>query len=90
MSGAELARTLGVSQAYVWRRMSGDLPFSLDDVERIAAALGVEPVSLIPVGHAEAGPRGGAANPRYMRLLATTVPRGAHVTPSSDLLLTAA
>lgn len=50
VSGAELARKLGVSQAYVWRRMSGDLPFTLDDVERIAEALDMEPNDLIPGG----------------------------------------
>jgi transcriptional regulator with XRE-family HTH domain len=39
ISGAELARRMGVSQDYVWRRMSGRVEPSLSDLERMAAAL---------------------------------------------------
>lgn len=48
MSAAKLGRALGVSQTYVWRRLNGETAFDLDDLERIAAILGVEIGSLLP------------------------------------------
>lgn len=39
VSGSELARRLGVSQTYVWRRLAGEVSFSVADLERIADAL---------------------------------------------------
>src|SRR6266516_3383849 len=48
MSAAKLGRALGVSQTYVWRRLNGETAFDLDDLERIAAILGVEIASLLP------------------------------------------
>ena|SRR5881396_620829 len=44
----QLARKLGVSQAYVWRRLDGRTAFDLHDLERIAAALGVDVADLLP------------------------------------------
>lgn len=48
INGVELARRLGVSQAWVSRRLSAETPFDVDDLERIARALDVEPAALIP------------------------------------------
>lgn len=39
---SQLARELGVTQAYVNRRLLGQVPITVDDLERIAAVLGVE------------------------------------------------
>jgi transcriptional regulator with XRE-family HTH domain len=47
MSATELARQMGVSQAYIWRRLDGRTSFDLDDIEAIARILGVEPVELL-------------------------------------------
>lgn len=41
ISGAELARRMEVSQAYVWRRLNGETPFDVADLDRIAALIGV-------------------------------------------------
>jgi transcriptional regulator with XRE-family HTH domain len=41
---------MNVSQDYVSRRMSGKLPFDLDDIERVAAALGIEVSELLKTG----------------------------------------
>lgn len=40
-SANALAAELGVSDMYLSRRLSGQVPFDLTDVERIAEALGV-------------------------------------------------
>lgn len=47
MSAAALARQLGVSQTYVWRRLEGQTAFDLDDLEKIAAILEVPIVELL-------------------------------------------
>lgn len=49
MSGVQLAKHIGKSHTYVWRRLNGETAFDLDDLERIGEALGVEPVDLLPV-----------------------------------------
>ena len=48
MSAAGLARALGVSQTYVWRRLDGQTAFDLDDLEKISDILGVPIVQLLP------------------------------------------
>ena len=48
LSATQLAKRMGVSQAYMWRRLSGETAFDLDDLERIGALLGVEPAELLP------------------------------------------
>jgi transcriptional regulator with XRE-family HTH domain len=48
VSGSELARRLGVSQTYVWRRMTGEVSFSIDDLDRVAQALGISVEQLLP------------------------------------------
>lgn len=47
MSASGLARELKVSQTYVWRRLTGETAFDLDDIERIARVLNVEPSDLM-------------------------------------------
>jgi len=54
MSAAQLGRQMGVSQAYVWRRLSGETAFDLNDLEAIAEILGVAVVDLLP--HDARGP----------------------------------
>ena len=48
MSGVQLAEAIGRSQAYVSRRLNGATAFDVDDLERIAEALGVTVLDLIP------------------------------------------
>jgi len=40
ISQRELAERLSWTQTYLWRRLAGRTPISLDDIELIAAALG--------------------------------------------------
>jgi transcriptional regulator with XRE-family HTH domain len=54
MSATQLAKRMGVSQAYIWRRLSGETAFDVDDLERIGGVLDVEPVDLLPRGTATA------------------------------------
>ncbi len=53
ISGAGLARSLGVSQAWISYRLTGVQPIDLNDLERIARALQVEIVDLLPRAVAE-------------------------------------
>jgi transcriptional regulator with XRE-family HTH domain len=48
MSAAHLGRLMGVSQAYVWRRLTGETAFDLNDLEAIAEILEVAVVDLLP------------------------------------------
>lgn len=41
ISAVQLGRMIGRSQSYMSRRLVGDLPFDLDDLEAIAGALDV-------------------------------------------------
>ncbi len=41
ITGTQLAERLGRSQPYVSRRLVGEVPFDLGDLEAIAAELGV-------------------------------------------------
>ncbi len=47
ISGADLARRIGLTQPQVSRRLSGRLPFTSDDLNAIAAELGLTVVELI-------------------------------------------
>lgn len=48
ISGAALARALGVSPAWVSYRLTGTQPIDLNDLQRIAAVLSVEAADLLP------------------------------------------
>lgn len=50
-SGTRLALALGVTQASISRRLTGDVPFDVDDLVRISEALGVHPGTFFPGGH---------------------------------------
>lgn len=67
ISGRQLAQRLGVSQTWVSIRLTGTTPIDLNDLQRIADALGVKVVDLLP----DARPTGGwvtpAARPRGCR-----------------------
>lgn len=46
MTQQDLARAVGLSQASVSERLRGKTPFSTDDIERVADALGIHPAVL--------------------------------------------
>ncbi|ROO51037.1 helix-turn-helix protein [Micromonospora sp. Llam0] len=48
VSGRELARRLGETPSWVNYRLTGVTPINLNDLERIATALGVTVVDLLP------------------------------------------
>jgi transcriptional regulator with XRE-family HTH domain len=48
ISKIELARRIEKSHTYVWRRLSGETAFDLDDLQKIAAVLGVTAADLLP------------------------------------------
>lgn len=48
MSGAELARRTGITQSTMSRRMTGETPFDMDDLEAIAEVLQIDVTDLIP------------------------------------------
>lgn len=50
MSATQLAKRMRKSQAYIWRRLSGETAFDVDDLEAIGEILGMEPVDLLPMG----------------------------------------
>lgn len=50
ISGAQVARLLGVSQMWVSDRLRGATPINLNDLERIATALDVAVADLLPPG----------------------------------------
>lgn len=52
-SDAELARRAGLSPSGLSKRLSGDLRMTLVDVEKIAAALGMDPFALMELAQAE-------------------------------------
>lgn len=47
MSGVKLARACEFSQNYLSRRLRGDFPFTLNDMEVIAGALGLDYLELV-------------------------------------------
>lgn len=47
MSASELARRSGMTQPYISRRLTGEIAFDVDDLERIAFALEVAPADLL-------------------------------------------
>lgn len=48
VSGVELARRMQRSNSYVVRRLSGEVPFDMADLELVAGALGIPVTSLLP------------------------------------------
>lgn len=46
ISGVKLAKALGRSQPYVWRRLSGETAFDVDDLQALARILNVSVVDL--------------------------------------------
>lgn len=46
ISGVQLAKQIGRSQAYIWRRLSGETPFDVDDLQALAAVLDVSVTDL--------------------------------------------
>jgi transcriptional regulator with XRE-family HTH domain len=48
MSDIALARKIDRSHTYLYRRLSGETAFDVDDLDRIAEALGVNVVDLLP------------------------------------------
>jgi hypothetical protein len=48
LNKTEIARRLGVSDMWVGRRLRGDIPIGLDELQRIAAVLEADPMELLP------------------------------------------
>jgi len=48
MSRLQLAKRIDRSHTYMWRRLSGETAFDLDDLQKIAAVLGVSVSDLMP------------------------------------------
>lgn len=44
----ELAKPLGITPDQVYRKTSGQVPFSLEDLDIVASVLGVTPAEFIP------------------------------------------
>lgn len=61
MSAAELARQIGVAQSTFNRRMTGEVSFSAEEIAAIAAALGVDPATLLADAAPKAPATAGAA-----------------------------
>jgi transcriptional regulator with XRE-family HTH domain len=59
MSNAGLAKATSLSQNYLGKRLRDELPFTLNDIDRIAKALGVDPtiLALVPVHGKKVSPR---------------------------------
>lgn len=57
ISGRRLAAALGESQTWVSTRLNGITPIDVNDLERIAEALGTDPAELISAATAERRPR---------------------------------
>lgn len=47
LSQAEVATAMGRSQAYLSRRLSGETPFDVDDLDRLTEILGVPVTALL-------------------------------------------
>lgn len=47
MNATELARRIGKNQAWIQRRMAGDVAFDLEDLEKIAAVFEIGPLELL-------------------------------------------
>lgn len=50
MTQRGLADATGLSQSYIGRRMTGEMPFTTDDLDKIAGVLGMHVAALIPQG----------------------------------------
>jgi transcriptional regulator with XRE-family HTH domain len=48
MTQRKLADATGLSQSYIGRRMTGEMPFTTDDLHKIAGVLGMPVSALIP------------------------------------------
>lgn len=59
MKQAELATRMGVSEMWLSRRLRGAQPIDLNDLQRIADALSVEVVDLLPGPHSTVASREG-------------------------------
>lgn len=69
ISAVQLAKLMGVSQPYLSRRLNGAVAFDLDDIEKIAEVLGVDPLGLLPkgIGTGGNGPNDRSAPPTSRR-----------------------
>lgn len=50
MTQRKLADATGLSQSYIGRRMTGEMPFTTDDLDKVAGVLGMQVSALIPQG----------------------------------------
>lgn len=98
ITGQQLARTLGVSNAWVSYRLNGKQAIDLNDLERIAAVLEVDVQDLLPdreeLEDRRRRFRGGVRSSSYVRSAAAGVslrpPRRREITRPGDHLSAAA
>lgn len=68
MTQHQVAEILGISQSQVAKRLNGKIPFTLDDIQRLADFFGIDPAELLGgtrVGpRPDGGPTGGLAQRR--------------------------
>lgn len=60
LSGRALAKLLDENQTWVSRRLAGQVPLDVDDIQRIAEALGLTPLELLGAPFGPAAHRGTA------------------------------
>jgi len=51
LTDGAVGQALGHGRSWAWRRFSGELPFDLDDVERLALLFRVDPAHLLAPAH---------------------------------------
>lgn len=59
MSGVQLAKAMGKSQTYLWRRLNGLTAFDMDDIEQLVRLLDLSLEDLFPVTSAARSTRSG-------------------------------
>lgn len=69
-TGADMARQLGWTQPYMSRRLTGQVPFDVNDLTAIAAVLGLQVTDLFPDGGAYRPTIPGLASQLRKQLLA--------------------
>ena len=73
ISGRSAARSLGLTQAYVARRVSGEIPLDVNDIFGFSALLGIDPGVLLKAEHPHPGDGGVSVGPAGIEPTTSTV-----------------
>lgn len=79
ITATELARKAGMTQRSISRRITGEKAIDMDDLDRIAGALGVDVLDLIPATDNEPRPRR-STGPRVVGRRRGNIPPSWHAT----------